>query len=325
MGGKPFQSTGCAACRKRKVKCDEQKPSCQKCIKHGISCPGYEGTRIISYDHGKQGKTFSSSKPNLSGLAPHQHVFVDPSQSIPSGPSSRAQVTSSFIDLHFPADAKHEVAVDIFHFLFTSIAALPKKTLMLDQAISAISCVFLGKLDSDARMLQHGVQLYSSAIRHMSRHLERKIYSGELLYVSVIFQELEAIYCPDGLAAYVTHVAGLNSLIKQYRYLVLVNPLTAAIYHKHQKLKVLLVGYMEMSKEDYGYLSQPTKNEPFLELIHILADLSLLCQKSSAICVSEYGACQGLLLACLIQKNKHEAWYARWEEKIGGRPSLYDQ
>ena len=82
---------------------------------------------------------------------------------------------------------------------------------------------------------------------------------------------------------------------------------------------------MEMSEEDYGYLSQPTKNEPFLELIHILADLSLLCQKSSAICVSEYGACQGLLLACLIQKNKHEAWYARWEEKIGGRPSLYDQ
>lgn len=64
---------------------------------------------------------------------------------------------------------------------------------MLDQAISAISCVFLGKLDSDARMLQHGVQLYGSAIWYMSRHLERRIYNCELLYVSVIFQELEVM------------------------------------------------------------------------------------------------------------------------------------
>lgn len=128
---------------------------------------------------------------------------------------------------------------------------------MLEQAISAISCVFLGKLDRDDRMLQQGVQSYNSAIRHMTRMLSRKDYSDELLYVSVIFQELEvtpnssferlrmlltfnkAIYCPDGLKAYFTHVAGLNSLIKQYRALVLANPLTAAIYHKHQKIKVV--------------------------------------------------------------------------------------
>ncbi|RAH41048.1 Zn(II)2Cys6 transcription factor [Aspergillus brunneoviolaceus CBS 621.78] len=34
-------STGCVLCRKRKVKCDEGKPGCQRCSTHGVSCPGY--------------------------------------------------------------------------------------------------------------------------------------------------------------------------------------------------------------------------------------------------------------------------------------------
>ncbi|KAF4335380.1 transcriptional regulatory moc3 [Fusarium beomiforme] len=34
--------TGCATCRIRKIKCDEGKPFCQKCVKTGRKCDGYE-------------------------------------------------------------------------------------------------------------------------------------------------------------------------------------------------------------------------------------------------------------------------------------------
>ncbi|KAK9370758.1 hypothetical protein V1509DRAFT_616750 [Lipomyces kononenkoae] len=34
--------TGCATCRIRKVKCDENKPFCQKCVDTGRTCDGYE-------------------------------------------------------------------------------------------------------------------------------------------------------------------------------------------------------------------------------------------------------------------------------------------
>ncbi|OBS20411.1 hypothetical protein FPOA_06781 [Fusarium poae] len=34
--------TGCATCRIRKIKCDEAKPYCQKCVKTGRTCDGYE-------------------------------------------------------------------------------------------------------------------------------------------------------------------------------------------------------------------------------------------------------------------------------------------
>lgn len=37
--------TGCWTCRSRKVKCDEQKPHCQKCIQRDLECEGY-GLRL---------------------------------------------------------------------------------------------------------------------------------------------------------------------------------------------------------------------------------------------------------------------------------------
>ncbi|KAL8895835.1 MAG: hypothetical protein Q9192_003420 [Flavoplaca navasiana] len=38
-GGKP--STGCKNCRKRKIKCDEQRPACTQCTTTNRICPGY--------------------------------------------------------------------------------------------------------------------------------------------------------------------------------------------------------------------------------------------------------------------------------------------
>ncbi|KAK7219533.1 hypothetical protein V2G26_007536 [Clonostachys chloroleuca] len=40
--GRTKVKTGCVTCRIRKVKCDEKKPSCQKCTSTGRNCDGYE-------------------------------------------------------------------------------------------------------------------------------------------------------------------------------------------------------------------------------------------------------------------------------------------
>lgn len=41
----PTRSTGCFACRKRKIRCDEARPGCQRCVTHGVTCPGYREDR----------------------------------------------------------------------------------------------------------------------------------------------------------------------------------------------------------------------------------------------------------------------------------------
>lgn len=40
-------STDCFACKKRRITCDRQAPSCRKCAKKGIPCPGYERPKIV--------------------------------------------------------------------------------------------------------------------------------------------------------------------------------------------------------------------------------------------------------------------------------------
>ncbi|CAG9984358.1 unnamed protein product [Clonostachys byssicola] len=40
---KPKVRTGCVSCKIRRVKCDEQKPTCERCSKDGFSCDGYGG------------------------------------------------------------------------------------------------------------------------------------------------------------------------------------------------------------------------------------------------------------------------------------------
>ncbi|KAJ4114767.1 hypothetical protein NW768_011321 [Fusarium equiseti] len=40
--GRRKTKTGCATCRIRKIKCDEAKPFCQRCVKTGRTCDGYE-------------------------------------------------------------------------------------------------------------------------------------------------------------------------------------------------------------------------------------------------------------------------------------------
>ncbi|TKA66864.1 hypothetical protein B0A55_08315 [Friedmanniomyces simplex] len=37
----PVRSSGCFTCRKRKIRCDETRPQCQRCGTHGVVCPGY--------------------------------------------------------------------------------------------------------------------------------------------------------------------------------------------------------------------------------------------------------------------------------------------
>jgi hypothetical protein len=51
MVGVP-RSKGCQTCLSRRTKCDEARPACGNCIKHGTVCPGYErGFKFVAGKH----------------------------------------------------------------------------------------------------------------------------------------------------------------------------------------------------------------------------------------------------------------------------------
>ncbi|KXL41507.1 hypothetical protein M433DRAFT_384154 [Acidomyces richmondensis BFW] len=42
-------SKGCQRCRQRKVKCDQARPTCQRCERSGLNCPGYRNLNAIIF------------------------------------------------------------------------------------------------------------------------------------------------------------------------------------------------------------------------------------------------------------------------------------
>ncbi|KAL2815311.1 hypothetical protein BJX63DRAFT_430829 [Aspergillus granulosus] len=60
--------TGCLTCRARRVKCDEQKPTCKRCHAANLECAGYEQKRQVEIPRRKRGRRpIGSATPDTGG------------------------------------------------------------------------------------------------------------------------------------------------------------------------------------------------------------------------------------------------------------------
>ncbi|KAI8953454.1 hypothetical protein F4801DRAFT_537685 [Xylaria longipes] len=67
-------STGCKRCRQRKIKCDENRPSCRRCHIYGQPCPGYADQFHFRFDKTASKHENPSPRPQCrkKSQAPHQ-------------------------------------------------------------------------------------------------------------------------------------------------------------------------------------------------------------------------------------------------------------
>ncbi|OTB03779.1 hypothetical protein M426DRAFT_173071 [Hypoxylon sp. CI-4A] len=86
---KPKVRTGCITCKIRRVKCDETKPSCTRCLTTGRKCDGYEGTLPPRQ---KRKTPTPTTSPNLSAY-PVPSTFSSSSSTHGGGNSSSTQRT----------------------------------------------------------------------------------------------------------------------------------------------------------------------------------------------------------------------------------------
>ncbi|KZF26555.1 hypothetical protein L228DRAFT_257970 [Xylona heveae TC161] len=84
--------TGCVQCKKRRIKCDETKPRCQKCTNHSIQCT-YLSSTISSSSPGGNGSP-SSETPPTPFLAPERHPPIT-SEQPPTTPSPPLLIPST--------------------------------------------------------------------------------------------------------------------------------------------------------------------------------------------------------------------------------------
>ncbi|KAK7883429.1 hypothetical protein LTR67_011251 [Exophiala xenobiotica] len=80
------RKTGCLTCRQRRVKCDERKPTCERCEASNIHCAGYERMRYIDVrrdrqmeGHSPQPQPQTQSRSPSDSLPPPSAAVVRPS------------------------------------------------------------------------------------------------------------------------------------------------------------------------------------------------------------------------------------------------------
>lgn len=234
------------------LKCDLQRPACARCIKRGLTCPGYEHDRLfLHYNHGKalgrSGSPVAPTQPHT--VKPAQSVVL--TKAVDARPSARTQLFSSFASAYFPLDTAGTAGADTWYHVITDLSILPNKGQLLEKALSAITCVALGQIYQDQRILYHGTHLYNAAVRHMSNMIRRQVPSEELLYATVIFQRLEVcsslhvyacgyllivqpLLSPVGVEPWLAHAQGTSTFLKKCFHESPTNPLIVSI-HKHQQ------------------------------------------------------------------------------------------
>lgn len=84
-----------------------------------------------------------------------------------------------------------DCSIDRLKFIILGICELPRKHIMLEKALSALSCIFLGKTHGDSLILQHGIQQYNHAIQHMLKSISHDAYTDDIIYTCVIFQQIQ--------------------------------------------------------------------------------------------------------------------------------------
>ncbi|KAI2462898.1 hypothetical protein F4781DRAFT_418451 [Annulohypoxylon bovei var. microspora] len=129
MVGVPGRSKGCNTCIRRRVKCSEEKPHCQRCIKSGFRCLGY--VRDTQWRHfstapfpeqPSKGEVRVNLVTSQSSPTPG-----DVSQNTPSQPSKRIQVSRALDLTAFQEDF-------CFSFIFSNFVWRGYGALWLSQA-----------------------------------------------------------------------------------------------------------------------------------------------------------------------------------------------
>ncbi|KAF2666084.1 hypothetical protein BT63DRAFT_49150 [Microthyrium microscopicum] len=194
--------SGCITCKSRRVKCDEEKPSCRRCIKAGRQCEGY-------------------SQPSSSRIVPRivMTVYVPPAQ----------KQLVSFLGSHQVEFYHHNVAPRLSgyfdsDFWHTLVLQLTQSEPAIQHAVAAIG-VLHRHIDAESPSLASGSVLpttialeeCTSAMRHLSLQIEKGATTMLVpLVACVLFTCLE--FLRGNVDSAMVHIVSGFKLLRDSRY-----------------------------------------------------------------------------------------------------------
>ena len=163
--------TGCLTCRRRKVKCDERKPTCYRCDAVNVVCDGYGEKRRVS----SSPSSTASRAVRLSGdtILHNPDVFPEASSNTEVLYAYHQYITSTVVQL-FRADQ--------LYFWRDRVLKISWTTEIVFEAIKALGAIHRANMIPSSgiavgevqRLRVLGLDAYGKALRMLSRELEKE-------------------------------------------------------------------------------------------------------------------------------------------------------
>ncbi|EPS32070.1 hypothetical protein PDE_07029 [Penicillium oxalicum 114-2] len=231
MVGVAGRSKGCRTCRRRRVKCDETKPLCTRCLKAGYQCEGYvQYAEFIDVTSQVSSKKLSE-RGSTSGANATRNVPACSSSSAASPGSYELPLISSSVNL--PLNEKDVFITHLMSRLFSwhedpsspqsaswieiLLRGPEDETSLSFSSIHALATVYFAKVHRQSSLMRQGARLYSRALQALQMNLQDPILCMEddllVAIICLAIYELVAFTQPAG---WLHHYKGLARLTIGY-------------------------------------------------------------------------------------------------------------
>lgn len=214
------RSNGCQTCKRRRVKCDEGKPTCSRCADAGYQCPGYVTGKTIRVRFKDQTNTVSRRLHTLRGDgAPTQPSPPQTNQlSILLNPRipEETQAFNFFLRNFVSSGRSLDSSRGLFETIIPAISSAPSSS-SVSLAVSAISTLIFSKFrkDNDTKLPN---QRFGQALCRLQDDLrdDSLSQSDETLLAILVLQFHENVSAILGLRKVSrTHQDGALAWMKQ--------------------------------------------------------------------------------------------------------------
>ncbi|EXJ75533.1 uncharacterized protein A1O5_00039 [Cladophialophora psammophila CBS 110553] len=237
------RARGCGTCRKRKIACGLEKPSCAQCIKSNRVCTGYRKYPIFIVhqppkgDDSKQAKhkepTFDSTTHHpgtrqnpvdvigVTNTSSPSGVYSDPVASlirlgaqVNANPALRQRLLEAYLDNHLSKNTLGPMQQRVW---LIQIPKLPNLVPALEVSMMALSLAKLGEVYHDEGLTHESLKLYREALHQVQLALwdPDLMLHDQTLAACVALGMYEMSQCPNrSKHGYISHTLGCQKLIQ---------------------------------------------------------------------------------------------------------------
>ncbi|KAL1583162.1 hypothetical protein WHR41_07979 [Cladosporium halotolerans] len=233
----PPRSTGCFQCRKRKIRCDEARPGCERCAKHGVPCPGYRrekgglefedqttmtvnkaqksyGVKASLVSRGSSGRfTTDVTTFNATRQAFQTWSLMLPPKQFLGAAANQMQLYNTWLSIYMPVTCGSRGMH--FDYLREAIALAETEPALRD-GLNTLALVQVGHAHNEQRFLAASVPSYGKALASLAYAVSKAtsvrdntvLAAASLLVVCEFYEKIRT----EGMGWF-GHVEGVQQLL----------------------------------------------------------------------------------------------------------------